>query len=619
MRSLFNSPAAARPAAPQDSAGAASPQQPQPRSTVGTSSRLGWLCCLPIRNRNAPALPQPQDTLGSLHADLLHEVVARTADAGDPRAAARQLAVLRPVSKAFRNAADRVQQEKPAVQRAAAKKRLADAIGEATREYDELATRTGFTPAEKKRFSAESKKIMARLAAVVHSLDLVVVDLDLLDKTAASAKVAQTFRNALFEHQGAPPLEIATSNNARLDLMTQLLDARPQWLRSLAIGMIEAPQAELSKVLAKQTNLAALALTGKGHLLDLDSAGLGPAIASLPGLKSLTLSRYFIEQGEHYESLDGTALAKVLGKLPGLEDLDLHKNTWTPAAFAQVAPSLANLSGLLNLDLSNSYLGHKSDEENGARVAHLAPVLPALAKLQTLNLANTGLGSADFTDVNHLADGLASLKQLQTLNLARNPLGPEGASHLAPVWPGLAELRTLNLASTGLDPAGINHLADGLAGLKQLQTLNLRGNPLGPEGFSRLVRLLPALANLRTLDLGSTNLGPADIDHLASGLAGMKQLQTLDLDNNLLGPEDCSRLTASLAGAPALQHLHLTVPQRQPHAPTEWKPVDDVDTLANVLRPLARRQGLHIHLHGLDKVALPRLQSALPALRIHDS
>lgn len=516
--------AAARTDGPsRHSTGTASPQQPQRKAAFG--NWLGWLSSVPHRHRKTPELPP----LSTLPPDLLQEVVKRTADAGPPPARARQLAVLRPVSKAFRDAADRVQQEEPAVQRAAAEQRLTWAIAEAKREYRELGQRNGRPLAERNRFSAESERIRARLAAVVHGLDRVVVDLDLLDKTGGFAEVALTFQTALSEHRGDPILEIATSDNARLNLMTQLLGARPQWLRSLAIGMIRDPQAELSKVLAKQTNLAVLALTGKGQLLDLGLAGLGPAIASLPGLKSLTLSRYVVDQGQYSESLGGTALASVLRELPGLEDLNLPENTWSPAAFAQVAPSLADLSGLRSLDLSRNHLGSRSDG-NGAYVEHLAPALPALANLQSLNLADTRLGPADFS-----------------------------------------------------------HLADGLASLKQLQTLNLSINQLGPEGFSRLAHLLPDLAHLRTLDLAL----------------------------NRLGPEECRHLTVSLVDAPALQHLHLSVPQRQPSAPTGWNPVD-VDTLANVLRPLAGRQGLHIHLLELDKASLPRLQRALPALRIHD-
>jgi hypothetical protein len=514
MRSLLHSPAAARPAAPHDSAGTASPQQPQRRSTAGTGSGPGWLCCLPLRHRNTPALPQPQGPQGELPPDLLLQVVMRTADAGCPQATARKLARLRPVNQAFRDAADNVQQKKPAVQRAASERRLAHAIGEATRGWRELQERTDDTRAGKKNLSHKRAEIMARLAAVVHSLNMVIVDLGSFDP---SGEVASAFQDALSGHRGSPTLEIAATVGPLLDHMTPLLDARPQWLRSLAIRTrlvhwddidrreAEVSQARLSKVLPQQTNLGVLKLSGlsKGQPLDLDRAGFGQAIASLPSLKSLTLAGYSVGEGW----LGGTALANLLRKLPGLEDLNPCKTDWTPGAFTQVVPSLADLPGLRSLDLSRTPLGRRS-EGIGTYVRHLAHVLPALANLRTLDLSFTGLG-----------------------------------------------------------PAAIAHLADSLAGLEQLQTLTLAGNPLGPEG--------------------------------------------------------CSQLTASLAGVPTLQHLYLTVPPQPPRDPTGLPDPEfqrnlmDVNTLEDILHPLAKCEELHIHLQGLDKKSLSRLQSALPALHIH--
>ena len=258
-------------------------------------------------------------------------------------------------------------------------------------------------------------------------------------------------------------------------------------------------------MLPQQTNLGVLELADSSEerqLLDLDRAGFGHAIASLPSLKCLTLAGYSLGYGWH----GGPALtapANVLRKLPGLEDLDLRNNGWAPGAFAQVVLSLADRPGLRSLDLSRTPLGRRS-EVIGAYVRHLAPVLPALANLRTLDLGFTGLG-----------------------------------------------------------PADIAHLAKSLAGLKQLQTLNLAGNPLGPEGFLQL--------------------------------------------------------TASLAGVPTLQHLYLTVPPQPPRDPTGLPdPEFHVNTLENILHPLAKHAELHIHLHGLDKESLPRLQRALPALHIHD-
>jgi hypothetical protein len=233
MRFRFSPPVADRPAAPQDSAGTPSSQQPQPRSTTGTSSWLGWLYGLPPRKRNAPA--QPQGPVRQLPPELLHEVVVRTTDAGHPRTAARQLAVLRSVDKAFRDAADKVQKEETAVQRAASEQRLAHAIGEATRKWESVQSECiDGPPAEYKRISNEAARIAERLAAAVRNLDQVIVDLDLFDN---AGPVFRAFQDALSEHQNLHTLGLAAREGSLLNRMTDLLDARPELLRSLDVRM----------------------------------------------------------------------------------------------------------------------------------------------------------------------------------------------------------------------------------------------------------------------------------------------------------------------------------------------------------------------------------------------
>jgi hypothetical protein len=233
MSFRLNPSAADRPAAPQDSAGTTSSQQPQPRSTAGTGSWLGWLHGLPSRKRNAPA--QPQSPLGQLSPDLLHEVIVRTADADHPQAAARQLALLRPMNKALRDAADKVQQKEPAVQRAASEQRLAHAIGEATRKWRSVQSEhIDWTPAEDERVSTEAARITERLAATVRNLDPVIVDLTLFDN---AGPVVRAFQEALSEHQNLHTLELAAREGSLLNRMTDLLDARPELLRSLDVRM----------------------------------------------------------------------------------------------------------------------------------------------------------------------------------------------------------------------------------------------------------------------------------------------------------------------------------------------------------------------------------------------
>ncbi|CAE7487954.1 Nod2, partial [Symbiodinium natans] len=94
------------------------------------------------------------------------------------------------------------------------------------------------------------------------------------------------------------------------------------------------------------------------------------------------------------------------------------------------------------------------------------------APLHTLSLANTGIGTAG---IEALAMWLNFAKGLQALDLSENPgIADDGAKALAD-WVESISLQTLRLANTGIGTAGIEVLAMNL--MEGLQVLDLSNNP----------------------------------------------------------------------------------------------------------------------------------------------
>jgi hypothetical protein len=257
--------------------------------------------------------------------------------------------------------------------------------------------------------------------------------------------VAAAFQDALSGHRGNPTLEIAATEGALLEHMTQLLDARPQWLCSLAIKTklvfwderdrpeVEVRQAKLSEVLPKQTNLGMLKFTAlsPGQELGLDPARFGQAIGSLPSLKSLTLAGYSVGCG----SFSGTVLADSLCKLPGLKDLDLRETAWHSQAFAQVVPSLTGLKQLQTLNLAGKPLGA---EECSQLTASLAGV-PTLQHLYlTVPKQRTGPPTERGpVDVNRRKNILQPLAKHADLHIHLQGLDKESLPRLQSALPAL--------------------------------------------------------------------------------------------------------------------------------------------------------------------------------------
>jgi hypothetical protein len=461
-------PAPPRRIASQDQPGTSA--QAGQSSPVPASGWQNWLGGLGgLRRRRASSAPQ-----GPLHAlpqHLLVPMVEHTINGyielGRSGAAASQLATLRLVNKAFREAADTVQQQRPDLRRTVLAERTGKIIKAALREWN------GHQPPAS----------LDRL----REMDHVVVDLRLFEaarparyRPGMAASVAREFRSAL--HHGHRTLEVVAAAGTLLNDMMQWLECHPDViLRSLDVQTTRNTTGPVH-----------------GHTLDayasLDSpSAVGRALRRQNNLAELTLWHGRPGHGEHNGrlSLQETGLAEGIGLQRELRTLSLCNVGKEPAALTSM------LRGSSRLEVLNLVAGRRT--EPGLDAAAFAPVVSALKSLHNLRCLQLDGILPDGTTVESLADAVSGLLRLQTLKLAR----------------------------AGFNADELGHLVRRLRGLEQLQTVDFEGQPVPLEAGAPLIQALAELPALRCLRLNAPaeKAGAATMASILGPLSQRRGLQ----------------------------------------------------------------------------------------------
>jgi hypothetical protein len=143
-------------------------------------------------------------------------------------------------------------------------------------------------------------------------------------------------------------------------------------------------------------------------------------------------------------------------------------------------------------------------------------------------------------------DGLAALladsdmANVTTILLEGNPIGDRGAMLLAG-WPGIARVEVLNLADTGIGLPGLKVLVES-SFQPQPVTLQLDENPLYDEGI-QLLAGSSLVSRVRELGLGCTGLDHSGVRALVESTK-LASVQTLDLGQTELMDESWRLLRA---------------------------------------------------------------------------
>ncbi|KAI9221783.1 hypothetical protein BC828DRAFT_380147 [Blastocladiella britannica] len=228
-------------------------------------------------------------------------------------------------------------------------------------------------------------------------------------------------------------------------------------------------------------------------------------------------------------------------RLPhGLVTLVLADNQIGPAGAQALASRLpVNCGSLETLVLDNNPIGD-------AGVAALAEITASMHSLQSLSLANTGIGCTGAEVLaRHLFSGTSGLMDL---SLADNPaLGDAGATALAATIDHLATLVALNLTGARISDDGMLSLAPKLP--PTLEMLALSRNAIGDAGTAALATHMPP--SLVCLHLDDNQVG--DVGAVALAFRMPSSLLELQLSRNWVGDVGAVAIAKHLP--PSIQEL----------------------------------------------------------------
>jgi Ran GTPase-activating protein (RanGAP) involved in mRNA processing and transport len=219
-------------------------------------------------------------------------------------------------------------------------------------------------------------------------------------------------------------------------------------------------------------------------------AELAPALYHNTSIKVLDIGRNYLNGME-----SATLLRDILRRNKTITTLGLSDNAFgqTPGAVECIADGLGSNSTLLNIDLSDCFLG-----DGGVSIL-----------AQSLGSQNTTLQKLKLTlDHNYITStGVGMLLEtsfhIKDLDLQRNPIGNEGASLLARSLGNnaLPSLTRLSLFRCGIGDDGIIALVLALEQNVSLLQLDLRHSPSFSErAFLALAESLPEIKVLQRVD-----------------------------------------------------------------------------------------------------------------------
>lgn len=282
-----------------------------------------------------------------------------------------------------------------------------------------------------------------------------------------------------------------------------------------------------------------------------------------------------------------------------LQSLTLNNWALSAASVTSLACALPHLSKLHSLFLRDALTAP-------THINILAPYLARMPALQELDLANAAIDTIAAASAAH---HISAMTSLTALDISHNPL-LSPTSPLPIALAALTSLARLGLADTGIDAPALQHTLPALSRLPHLKHLNLSGNSFGNHPVLEFGATVSDLQPLRTLSMNNIRQGLAPdcmyliatmaptltrlelsnymastamlgLEPLTACLLRLTELRVLDLSGNFWNVQTLGLLRGTLVALPLLREL--SVMKRVPDF-SSLGAVDQMTALSGITR-----------------------------------
>lgn len=167
-----------------------------------------------------------------------------------------------------------------------------------------------------------------------------------------------------------------------------------------------------------------------------------------------------------------------------------------------------------------------SDNRIGPALGMLLSGAPTLASLEHIYIANCGLGSSGFGDL----EKFVSSRPLRTLNVDYNEIGDD----FGRVFKWSTSLHHLSAAGNGITDDALPATMAG--GLSEVRSLNLNSNALGDK-FAKTISENPMFSNLEALNLSGNAIGDEGVAAIRRS-GTLNRLLTLSVSKDSISPRE---------------------------------------------------------------------------------
>ena len=267
------------------------------------------------------------------------------------------------------------------------------------------------------------------------------------------------------------------------------------------------------------------------------------AIVFLNSLATITTLTVLDLSNNQISHETGEALASVIMHNTRLEELYLRSNN-LGIGIVKVAKSLQHITTVKILSLSSNNIPQEASEE-------LALAIESNQLLKKLWISNNNLHSSAIVFLN----SLATITTLTVLDLSNNQISHEAGEALASVIMHNTRLEELYLHSNNLG-IGTVKIAKSLQHITTVKVLYLDNNNIPQEASEELALAIESNQLLKKLWISNNNLHSSAIVFLYS-LATITTLTVLDLSNNQIPHEAGEALAFVIMHNTRLEELYL--------------------------------------------------------------